>query len=257
MDVDDLLTKIENAFAPDDLHTLLSGVARELGYCCTSYVDIRRLPLHDESPPFFVTDVNRGFLDSYRDLGLLGYDPVVNRAATTNFGFSWSDVGEFSEAMHRRGVKSRAHSVFHIAHDHGYREGYVVPLHAVDADGYPASALVSFYWGERVTDVGQAEMAGMKTPYWLKLAAATCHQRMLDIRGISKPVTRAPPSLTDREREILVWACRGKTRFETAEILGISERTVKDHWQSLMSKLGVHNKYHAIAVAVSQRLIAP
>lgn len=259
MDVDDLLTRIEGGRSPEEIHATLAKVASDLGYSSTSYVDIRKLPLHDESPPFFITNVKAGFLEAYKDLGLLGYDPVVNRAATTNFAFSWSEVAEFGDAVRRRGARSRAHSVFQIAHDHGYHQGFVVPLHAVDTHGSPASALMSFYWDSHGGTAGQAEERGIKAPFWLKLAAATCHQRMLQVRSLAGESGQpgAAPTLTDREREVLVWACRGKTRFETAGILGIGERTVQDHWTSLMGKLGVHNKFHAIAVAVSLRLIAP
>ena len=65
------------------------------------------------------------------------------------------------------------------------------------------------------------------------------------------------PSLTNRERECLAWACRGKTGGETATILDIGERTVEFHLQNAMRKLGVHNKVHAIAVAMRRGLVAP
>ena len=63
--------------------------------------------------------------------------------------------------------------------------------------------------------------------------------------------------LSNRERECFTWACRGKTRSETAEILAISDRTVEFHFQNAMRKLRVHNKFHAIAIAIHMGLITP
>jgi DNA-binding CsgD family transcriptional regulator len=68
---------------------------------------------------------------------------------------------------------------------------------------------------------------------------------------------REYPLLTNRERECFVWACRGKTRSDTADILGISDRTVEFHFQNAMRKLRVRNKFHAIALAIHLGLISP
>ena len=38
-----------------------------------------------------------------------------------------------------------------------------------------------------------------------------------------------PPILTDRQRDCVLWAARGKTAWEVAKILGLSEETVIQH----------------------------
>ncbi len=58
-------------------------------------------------------------------------------------------------------------------------------------------------------------------------------------------------SLTAREREALHWASLGKTTWETARIMGISERTVTFHFHNVMRKLKVRNRVQAIAQAVA------
>jgi len=64
-----------------------------------------------------------------------------------------------------------------------------------------------------------------------------------------------PIPLTEREVEILRWTAIGKTAWEIGSILKISERTVNFHLQNVMGKLGVHNKTHAAAKAMSFGLI--
>ena len=58
--------------------------------------------------------------------------------------------------------------------------------------------------------------------------------------------------LSTRESEILTWVREGKSNWETAVILGISERTVKFHIRSIMQKLNAVNRTHALAIAIDR-----
>jgi DNA-binding CsgD family transcriptional regulator len=69
------------------------------------------------------------------------------------------------------------------------------------------------------------------------------------------PQTRT--ELTVRERECLQWAAQGKTAWETGEILGIAERTVKKHIGSAMVKLSATTRTQAVAKAAARGLIVP
>jgi transcriptional regulator EpsA len=54
-------------------------------------------------------------------------------------------------------------------------------------------------------------------------------------------------SLSERERQIMVWVAMGKTNPEIGMILDISEFTVKNHMKSIFSKLDVTNRAQAVA----------
>lgn len=62
-------------------------------------------------------------------------------------------------------------------------------------------------------------------------------------------------SLSLRERECLRWVSLGKTAWETAVILGLSQRTVEFHLAKAMKKLGAVNKVHAAAIAIRDSLV--
>jgi DNA-binding CsgD family transcriptional regulator len=62
-------------------------------------------------------------------------------------------------------------------------------------------------------------------------------------------------SLTPRELEVLGWVAKGKTAQDTAQILGISKRTVDEHVQTIIRKLGAANRTHAIAIALQNHLV--
>jgi DNA-binding CsgD family transcriptional regulator len=63
--------------------------------------------------------------------------------------------------------------------------------------------------------------------------------------------------LTARESEVLKWASIGKTCWEIAKILHISERTVKFHFGNAFAKLDVVNRSQAVAKALGLGLISP
>lgn len=58
--------------------------------------------------------------------------------------------------------------------------------------------------------------------------------------------------LTRREREILGLLCQGLTNKEIAALLFISEKTVKNHINSIFKKLNVSDRTNAALLALSQ-----
>ena len=68
-------------------------------------------------------------------------------------------------------------------------------------------------------------------------------------------VSGQQPSLTPRELEALRWTMDGKTAWEVANVLGISERTAVLHINNAMHKLDCVNKHQAVLKALRLGLI--
>ena len=68
---------------------------------------------------------------------------------------------------------------------------------------------------------------------------------------------RAPHELTAREQEILRLIAEGLTNGAIAKRLFISVNTVRNHVQSVLSKLAAHSKLEALSVAIRDGLIEP
>ncbi len=62
-------------------------------------------------------------------------------------------------------------------------------------------------------------------------------------------------ALTSREIEVLTWVAHGKSSWEVGEILDIAKRTVDEHVQTAVRKIGAVNRTHAVAIAVRDRII--
>jgi DNA-binding NarL/FixJ family response regulator len=71
----------------------------------------------------------------------------------------------------------------------------------------------------------------------------------------AKRATTDIDPLTPRELEVLNLLAQGLQNKEIANALVISERTVKYHVSSIMSKLGAGNRTEAVAIAANQGLV--
>ena len=82
--------------------------------------------------------------------------------------------------------------------------------------------------------------------------------RVLAPQSSPKPASANQPdsALTERELEVLLCASRGERSKEIAYKLGITERTVKAHLQSIYQKFGVDSRAAAVAVAAGRGLLA-
>jgi LuxR family transcriptional regulator, quorum-sensing system regulator CviR len=70
----------------------------------------------------------------------------------------------------------------------------------------------------------------------------------------SQAVASCVRELTLREMTILNWVRQGKTNWEIAKIMSVSERTIRFHVESIFAKLDVTSRSHAVATAIEHGL---
>ena len=63
------------------------------------------------------------------------------------------------------------------------------------------------------------------------------------------------PPLSGRELQCLEWVSLGKTSWETASILGLSERTVNFHLRNACRKLNVYGRQAGVVKALRLGLL--
>ena len=73
--------------------------------------------------------------------------------------------------------------------------------------------------------------------------------------NINFKLPSSPVQLSIREEQCLLWAARGKTYQEIAEILGLAFGSVKTHLDGARHKLRCMNLTHAAAVAFATGVI--
>ena len=88
-----------------------------------------------------------------------------------------------------------------------------------------------------------------------QLLANLFHAALLESDEECRPAEECAKALTHRETEVLGWAAAGKSYWEIATILGISERTVRFFMTNARRKLNVVSNSQAVAQAVRRDLI--
>lgn len=79
-------------------------------------------------------------------------------------------------------------------------------------------------------------------------------------QGLADNVQKQLPcggSLSQREKEVLLWTARGKSASSISVILELSENTVNFYVKNAMRKLGTTNRVVAVVIAVRSGLIQP
>ena len=62
-------------------------------------------------------------------------------------------------------------------------------------------------------------------------------------------------ALTEREIEVLRGVAAGNANKRVAQLLNVSEETIKAHMKSILSKLGANDRTHAVTIALKRGII--
>ena len=229
-----------NSFA--EIHGVCAQICKEYGF--EQFLYGARLPTSLTKPYYvFISGYPTEWWERYKQNNYIRLDPLVHFCSENTVPINWETVHSLA------GEDPTARQLMGEAGEFGLRQGISIPIHTRQGD----SAMLNFSTGE-TGDKTIARINGV-APF-LFLLTTYVHEaakRVFDDRDI--PVKQN--GLTLRERECLLWAAEGKTAWEISQILNISERTANFHLQNVTEKLGVINRQHAVARAVSQGIISP
>jgi DNA-binding CsgD family transcriptional regulator len=155
---------------------------------------------------------------------------VITEARKRITPFTWHEI------MTARPLSRAEREVWDTARDHGWNNGFVLPVHG--PGGY--FAVVSMASPERDLDLGAERLT------YLQMIAMLAHERCRALANISFPDSPAK-TMTARELACVRWVAAGKTDAEIGMILSISEATVKFHVNGARWKLGACNRAQAAA----------
>jgi DNA-binding NarL/FixJ family response regulator len=130
----------------------------------------------------------------------------------------------------------------------------VLMLSTFDLDEYVFDAFRAGASGFLVKDASRERiLEGIRTvAAGSALTSPSVTQRLIE-RFAANPGSRTPPAelaqLTARELEVLTLLARGRSNAELAAELFVSEKTAKTHVSSILTKLGVRDRVHAVILA--------
>lgn len=172
------------------------------------------------------------WLNEYRANQLVEQDPLVMAALQSQRPLSWKDAAKMAieidaDAFQESRFRKQAQTS-------GLEYGYIYSKRSQYLS--QAIAVTAVTTGSKSMTEHQCILLEILLPHL---------NEILIRQGFS-----TAPQLSARESEVLSWATAGKSNWEVARILNISERTVKFHLRNIYRKLEVANRSHAVAEAL-------
>lgn len=158
-------------------------------------------------------------------------DPTVSHACTSLSPLVWSDDMYTSDIQNNFKEEAR---------QYGLAEGVTFPVHSRNGDFALLSLSLS-----RSDDEARQHARAMLT--WGALLATMTHETMGRI--VKDHSAARAPTLTKREAEVLRWIAEGKSNWEIAQLVEISEHGVSHHVRNILLKFDVCSRHQAVAQA--------
>jgi LuxR family quorum-sensing system transcriptional regulator CciR len=219
--IDAFVREVREIGSESDLGTALREVTIEMGFsyfALTHHLDMRQAC----RPAIRLHNYPGGWEDYFEEQRLGRSDPVHRASQLTSVGFAWSQLPRMIR------LTQRDERILGEAGRRGIGDGFTVPAHVPgEVNGSCSFATCT---GVAVAEEHLA-LAQLVGAFAFEAARRVARMRDLDFREL--------PRLTDRQRDCVVWAARGKTDWEIARILGVSHDTVIEHLRHARERYGV------------------
>jgi DNA-binding NarL/FixJ family response regulator len=143
----------------------------------------------------------------------------------------------------------------------------ILVLTTFNLDEYVYAALRAGASGFLLKDVPPADLitAVRAVAAGDAVVAPSVTRRLLDrfVEHLPDPATGRSPvderlhQLTEREREVLLEVARGRSNAEIAELLAVSEATVKTHVGRILTKLALRDRVQVVVFGYESGIIRP
>jgi LuxR family quorum-sensing system transcriptional regulator CciR len=218
--IDAFVRDVGTVVSEAELARLLEEISAEMGFhyfALAHHVDIRRA----SQPAIRLHNYPLEWVQYFDEQTLGPSDPVHRASNLTSVGFAWSKLPEM---IH---LTPRDRLVLEKAGRNGIGDGFTVPAHVPGESN--GSCSFATRTGQRVIEehLPAAQLVGA--------FAFEAGRRLWRMRAGTSPTAQ----LTDRQRDCVVWAARGKSDWEIAQILGIGHETVIQHLKQARERYGV------------------
>jgi DNA-binding CsgD family transcriptional regulator len=234
--LDGFAASMKEASSIDALSEKLAAISRDLGFdyfALAEHIDLR----DPGSEPLQIHNYPSGWAAYYIDRDLGPRDPIRRASHRTHLGFSWSRIPEFLV------LTAADRAVLAAGASHGLGDGFTVPSHIPGE----VSGSCTFVTSEN-------------RPFPFNRMWATQLIGGLAFESAQRILGRvnygSDAMITERQRDCVVWAARGNTDAEIAEILGISHETVIQHLKYARERYGVRKRTTLVIRALFDGLIS-
>jgi DNA-binding CsgD family transcriptional regulator len=180
----------------------------------------------------------------YIAYGYVNDDPVIAKVYEEKAPFIWSDKISVDE------LSKKQRKLLDDASAMGLTEGLTIPLQSRAGETASMSLIPGKMTAEELHSPGLINMVHLMAEYVHGHAA-----RVVIEEALTNSSKRRRSLLSPREAEALTWVARGKSTWEVARILDLSEKSVEFYLDSCKHKLQATNRTQAVVKAIVLGLI--
>lgn len=233
-DVQEFIDHARHASGFEELRGLLGGISRGMGFdhfALMHHLDLRLWP---ERRIVALSDYPESWKALYIERQFQGSDPIVLAAQRTAVGFRWDELARLVplNGAHRKRLE--------LGRRAGIADGFTVPANIPGETC--GSCTFTMEPGHELPEAN-LPMAQLVGPFAFQAA------RELIIAETGADAFRKEQRLTTRQLECVLWLGRGKTAWETGQILGISADTVNEYLDEARHRYGVARRVELVVHA--------
>lgn len=186
-----------------------------------------------EHPPVFITDWPDEWRKHWWSNDYMQHDPIIQFLLKSRKPFSWSTAYQYASKFGKK--------IMEESHGHDFHDGIAFPI----TTGISPLGCVSLGADEVPFD---SQILAM-----VEIVSINCYMHMIRLKGGEQEYVTT--KLSKRENEIMHYVAEGKTNWEIAKVLELTENTIKEYLKNVACKLNTVNRAHAVSTAIRSGLI--
>ncbi|MCV0381715.1 LuxR family transcriptional regulator [Nitratireductor sp.] len=238
--IEEFIRQTNAASSAEEVFTLFERALKEFGYdriCYSLITDHPSLGL--QAGHGVLRNYSEDWMKHYFERQYEKIDPVPKFCFSTNMPFTWDWLTATRE------LSGEAHLVMNEANEARLYDGVAVPLYGANGE-LAGVGMASSSGGVKVDKDMLCTIRALAFQFHLAFTEKEAEQN--ELKNVH---------LTDREKEILLWAAEGKSDPVIADILNISYPTVRYHMNNIFRKLNANERTFAVVKAIRHGLILP
>lgn len=231
--VQQFVAESPNAASMTELSKLIESASKELGF--EHYAIAHHIRFGRPSENVRLSNYPLEWLGILREEDKAS-DPILRAAERTSTGFRWEKVGQLIRITDKEQKRLRR------AASHGLARGFTIPNHI------PGETFGSCHFA--VSGNRPFPDESLPAAQSLGCFAFEAARQLLATRSESSNSYVVPAPLTERQRDCLVFAAKGKSDSVIAQLLNIKPKTVNEHIEAAKRRYAVATRTQLVVKAL-------
>lgn len=189
--------------------------------------------LQDPNSQIFMSTWPDEWARHWWESGYMQHDPIIQFLLKSRKPFSWDTA--------RRHASQFGTKILDESTEFKFSNGIAFPI----STGTGPTGCVSLGAPEVPFD--------SKILAMIEIVSINCYMHLIKLSGAESEYTLS--RLSKRETEVMYYVAEGKSNWEIAQILGLSEHSIKSYLKTTATKLDTVNRAHAVSKAIRKGFI--